>query len=132
MITELVQFDNDIEYLPYFADTQFWKEMDEFNLSRRDEDIIMVYNAICDVENYWINNKPTAFGNPDYSRKHGKMVGLIGGLHWDYSEETIDGIEFIVIRSGKRKIMTIQRPKKPEHYWDAKRENQKTLEALGL
>lgn len=119
-------FDN--EYLPDFTETELWTKVDEFNLSKRQEQLIMLYNAISKVENYWYTNKPTAFGNPDYSMHVGTVNGMIAGLGWNYQE--ING--WIVVKSGNRSLLKIQKPKKSKAYQDARQDNAETLAALGL
>ena len=116
------------EYLPDFTETKLWAESDEFSLTKHQENTIMLYNSITKVENYWYLNKPTAFGNPDYSMYVGMVNGMIAGLGWDYQER--DG--WIIIKNGKRTIMKIQKPKKTKAYWDAARDNSKILEIFGL
>lgn len=41
------------EYLPHFADTELYSEENVYNLSKRQEKLIMLYNAITNAENYW-------------------------------------------------------------------------------
>lgn len=53
---------------------------------------------------------------------------MIAGLDWNYDER--DG--WIIIKSGKRTIMKIQKPKKSQGYWDAKREISDIYNALGV
>ena len=116
------------EYLPDFTETELWVGVDEFNLTKRQEQLIMLYIAITKVENYWYSNKPTAFGNPDYSMNVGMVNGMIAGLGWNYNEEN----GWIIVKSGSRTLLKIQKPKKSKGYWDARRDNAEVLNALGL
>lgn len=116
------------ELLPNFINTVLYKDEFESDLTKRQEQLIMLYIAITKVENYWYFNTPTAFGNPDFSMAKGIVSGMIAGLGWDYQEA--EG--WIIIKSGKRTIMKIQKPKKPKAYFDARRENAEVLNALGL
>ena len=116
------------EFLPYFADTILFSEANAFDMTKRQEQIIMLYDAITKEQNYWYLNKPTAFGNPDYSMYQGIVRGMIAGMGFDYQEK--DG--WLIIKSGKRTIMKVQKPKKSKAYWDAKRDSAEVLRELGL
>ena len=115
------------EYLPDITDTQLFIN-DLIGLTKRQEQMAKLYMAIVERENYWYSNKPTAFGNPDYSLYCGVVNGMIGGLDWDYSEEN----DWIIIKVGKRTIMKIQKPKRSKAYWDARRDNAEVMSSLGL
>lgn len=116
------------EYLPDFTETELWAGKDICNLTKREGQLVMLYNSIVKAENYWYNNTPTAFGNPDYSMYVGTVNGMIAGLGWDYQDK--DG--WIVIKTGKRTIMKIQKPKKTKAYLDAVRDNCEILKTYGL
>lgn len=116
------------EYLPDFTETELWSEENEFSLTKRREQLIMLYNSIIKVENYWYFNRPTAFGNPDYSMYVGTVNGMVAGLGWNYQEQ--DG--WIIIKTGKKTIMKIQKPKKSKAYFEAEKDNAEVLNALGL
>lgn len=116
------------EYLPDFTETELWIGIDEFNLTKRQEKLIMLYRAICNAENYFYSNKPTAFGNPDYSMYVGIVNGMICGLGWEYQEVN----NWIIIKNGKKILLKIQKPKRSQSYWDARRDNAEVLNALGL
>jgi hypothetical protein len=117
------------EYLPEWTETKLYsKECDYGDIPKRQEQMIMLYNAIVKAENYWYMHTPTAFGNPDHSMYVGIVRGMISGLGWDYQEINHQ----IVIKSGKRTIMTIQKPKKSQSYRAAAKDNADTLNELGL
>jgi hypothetical protein len=109
------------EYLPDFTETELF--VDEFNMTKKQEQMIMLYNAIVRAENYWYLNTPTGFGNPDHSMHVGFVSGMVCGLGWDYQE--VDGE--IIIKSGKSVLLKIQKPKKSEKYYDAQKENSKMI-----
>lgn len=116
------------EYLPDFTETELWAGKDICNLTKREGQLVMLYNSIVKAENYWYNNTPTAFGNPDYSMYVGTVNGMIAGLGWDYQDK--DG--WIVIKTGKRTIMKIQKPKRTKAYLDAVKDNCEILKTFGL
>lgn len=116
------------EYLPYYADTVLFKDSDGTTLTKRQEQLIMLYNAIERSENYWHHNKPTAFGNPDHARAQGIVTGMIAGLGWSYQE--VNG--WIVIKNKTRTIIKIKKPKKPDAYYNTRKEISEILESIGL
>lgn len=83
-----------------------------------------VYKAIQEVENYYQVNTPTPFGDPDYRQKQGFMLGLLTayGLNIDYIE---DIIEVSTIKGTK--IMRIQKPLKPDSYYDDIKDIRETI-----
>jgi hypothetical protein len=117
------------EYLPDWTETELYsEECDCGNISKRQEHMIMLYNSIVKAENYWYCNTPTAFGNPEYSMYAGIVRGMICGLDWDYQEIN----QQIIIKSGKRTIMVIQKPKKSQAYFTAAKSNSEIMQELGL
>lgn len=81
---------------------------------------------VSDWQNYWNYNTPTAFGNPDYNYLAGQFVGYIIAKQYE-KEETSDQI---IIRKGNRKIWVIDKIEKPESYFEAERDNIKTLNSI--
>lgn len=83
-----------------------------------------VYKAIQEVENYYQVNTPTAFEDPDYRQKQGFMLGLLTAyeLNIDYIE---DVIEVSTIKGTK--IMRIQKPLKPDSYYDDIKDIRETI-----
>ena len=116
------------EYLPNFEDTELWDSNMELSRTKRQEQLVMLYNAIQKMENYWYLNTPTAFGNPEQSMNIGFVKGMIAGLGWDYFEAN----NKIVVKSGKRTILIVQKPKKSKVYFEISRENTDLMRNLGL
>lgn len=116
------------EYLPNFTDTELWNSNMELSQSKRQEQLVLLYNAIQKMENYWYLNTPTAFGNPEQSMNVGFVKGMIAGLGWNYTEKGNQ----IVIKSGSRMVMKIQKPKKSKTYFEASRANAELMSSLGL
>jgi hypothetical protein len=105
------------EILPDYTETKLC--VNDFNTTKRQEKMIMLYNAIARMENYWYFNTPTAFGNPEYSMYNGFVKGMICGLGWDFKETDDE----IFISTGKTLLMKIQKPKKPDAYLITQKEN---------
>ena len=80
------------------------------------------------MENYWYFNTPTAFGNSEQSMNIGFVKGMIAGLGWNYFEVNNE----IIVKSGKRIVLKIQKPKKSKTYFETSRENADLMRNLGL
>lgn len=78
---------------------------------------------ICDVLNYYQENSPDAFGNAPYARLEGFLSGYLCGAKMELDKSK----ELWVVRKGKRKILAVEVPKKPQGYYDALKDNAKTL-----
>lgn len=100
----------DIEILPDLVDTPLWKAINPdycSNPTKRDRQIAGLYRAIADRENYFQENTPTAFGNPEYNFKDGLANGYLRALEL---EETIEGGQIVIHKNG-RKILVIDKIK---------------------
>lgn len=120
-----------LELLPNIVDTSIWKDLDEFNNDRCSKIVRLVgtlYKAIEQRENYYQLNTPTAFGDPQYTLRCGVVIGILQGAEL---EEIIED-EKIVIKRNNRRILIVDKVKRPQAYRDAVRENSETLRALGL
>lgn len=121
----------DIELLPDIVDTPIWNEHDIFNnskVSKRVQLLAALYKAIEQRENYYQLNSPTAFGDPQYRYYCGVVVGFLQGMEL---EETVED-EKIVIKGSNRKIMIIDKVKRPKSYHDSLKEINDTLNELGM
>lgn len=78
---------------------------------------------ICDVLNYYQENSPDAFGNAPYQRLRGYMSGYFHGSKMELEE----GEDLWIVRRGKRKILGVEVPKKPQSYYDDLRDNAETI-----
>lgn len=78
---------------------------------------------ICDVLNYFQENSPDAFGNAPYKALYGYMMGYIHGGKMDLEQ----GDNLWIVRKGKRKILAIEVPKKPQSYYDDLKDISKTI-----
>lgn len=120
-----------LELLPNIVDTPIWKDFDGFNNDKCTKTIRLIgtlYNAIEQRENYYQLNTPTAFGDPQYTLRCGVVIGILQGAEL---EEVVEN-EKIVIKRNNRKILIVDKVKRPQAYCDTVRENSETLRALGL
>ena len=78
---------------------------------------------ICDVLNYFQENTPDAFGNAPYKALEGHMRGYIHGSKMELER----GEDLWIVRKGKRKVLAIEVPKKPQSYYDDVKDIQKTI-----
>lgn len=70
--------------------------------------------------NYWNNNTPTAFGNPDYNYLMGCVEGYITAKGWGQRETTQ---KEIILFKGNKKVLVIDKIEKPKSYYEAERDN---------
>ena len=95
-------------------------------IDEKDEKSFKLYSlakACTDVLNYYIENTPDAFGNAPYARLDGFMQGYIAGMGMELERSA----EIWTIRKGKRVILRIEVPQKPISYYQAVKDNAKTL-----
>lgn len=78
---------------------------------------------ICDVLNYYQENSPDAFGNAPYARLEGFLSGYLCGSKMELEKSK----ELWIVRKGKRKILAVEVPKKPQSYYNDLKDNAKTL-----
>lgn len=116
------------EYLPDISYTQLFSETQLCCMSKRQKQMCMLYEAIVKKENYFFHNTPTAFGNPDYMLYQGTVAGMVLGLGWEYQVKN----NWICIKSGKRTIMKIQKPKRTKDYYTCRKDAASLRETLGL
>lgn len=106
----------DIEMLPDLVDTPLWQAISPeycLNPTTRDRQIAGLYRAIADRENYFQENTPTAFGNPEYNLRMGIVRGYMQALEL---EEAVEN-EQIVIRKNGRKILVVDKIKRSIAYY---------------
>lgn len=115
-----------IDNLPDIGETELCKYLEMGTPSKSIELVIKLYMAVADRENYYQNNSPTAFGNPDYSVKEGIVTGI--GIAANISEEAIDGR--IVFRKGNRIILEVDKLNRPKSYYEANREIREIMDNL--
>lgn len=115
VLLKKIVLDDDYEYLdPH----QIFDESDPKSFK-----MYTLAKACADVLNYYIENTPDAFGNAPYARLDGFMNGYILGLgmELDRKKEVWD------IRKGKRIVLRIEVPKKPQAYYEALKDNAETF-----
>lgn len=123
---------NDIELLPDIADTSLIQDFEAAGYSTHNRKtktlIALLYHAISQRENYYQTYTPTAYGDPQYKYYCGLVIGILQAS--GMCEVTED--EYIVIKKNNRRLLIIDKIKRPQSYYDACKEISKTMRALGL
>lgn len=125
--------DGELELLPDVVFTPLWKFInpDEFSHHRKvDRQIALLYDAIAKRENHYQVNTPPAYGDPEYRYRCGKVEGFL--LAMDAYEEEVQGKIVIRKEKGHRKILVVDKVKRPQSYFEARRENSEVLRSLGF
>jgi len=118
--------DSNVESLPLLYDTQIWKDYDENSPSHSIRLIATLYQAVAERENYYQFNSPIAYGNPDFSRLCGIVLGIC--LAYEISEERV--ADKLVYKKNKRRILTVDILQCPEWYYQEKREISKLMNSI--
>ena len=115
---------DNIEYLPHIADTPL---MDKWEYgTTTDKQKAVLYNAVVDRENYYQDHSVTAFGNAEYARYEGVVLGICQALELD--ENTTETT--IVFRKNGRKFLEIDKIARPQRYYEDRRELKNLLDNL--
>lgn len=85
-------------------------------------------NKLCELLNYFVANRSTAFGNPDYTLLEGFIKGYCCANNWSWYD--IDNK--VVIKSGKRYVVEAEKPNIPQAEIEAKKSINKLLADFGL
>lgn len=125
---EKIIFMGDIELLPEIVDTPIWKDFDQPDCSKTVKLAAALYDAIFKRENYFQLNTPTAFGNSQYTYYCGLVNGILQGSGM---EESVAG-DHLVFKKGTKKILVIDKVKRPRAFLDAVRDNREMLNQFGL
>lgn len=123
-ISKIIAYE--VELLPDIVETDIWKDFNDGCCSKRTEFIVFLYSAISQRENYFQLNSPTAFGNPDYNYYCGVVAGILQASGY---EEVRDDNQ-IVIKKGSRKVLIIDKVKRPQSYYNNCKENKEMLEGF--
>lgn len=115
---------DNVEYLPHIADTVLMTKW-EYGTTR-DKQRAALYNAVAERENYFQDHSVVAFGNLDYARCEGVVLGICVAL--ELEENTTENT--IVFRRGNTKFLEVDKIKRPEKYYEEKRELKEFLECL--
>jgi len=119
---------DETEYLPDLVDTEIWKDYDTFDCKQSVSVIAELYKALEKRENYFQQNSPTAFGNPDYRYLCGVVHGILLGAGM---EEECSG-DIIRFRKGKRTVLIVDKIKRSDDYRKSMAENRDLRRTLGL
>jgi hypothetical protein len=109
VITVKKEKEDGFEFLPY-PEYVITSEPNTWNRSQKR--VYDVYKAIRDVEMYFQENTPTAFGNPEYFRRDGFLSGVLTGYGLIYKEKN----GYICIYCGKNCILKVEKLTLPESY----------------
>ena len=120
--------DDGNEWLPDITETPIWVDFENADAPKPVRLAAVLYMAVEKRENYFQNNTPTAFGNPEYNYACGVVHGILQAAE---IEEREDGGK-LVFYKGNRTILVVDKPKLPESFHNARRENAKTLRAFGF
>lgn len=120
--------DGEIEYLPDIVETPIWIDFDELDAPRSVRLVAALYRAVAERENYYQENTPTAFGDPEYKLAYGIAQGIkIAG---EIEECARQGKLFFY--KGKKLILVVDKPMRTKYYYEALADIRKTREALGF
>lgn len=119
---------DDVEYLPFFEDTDIFNDYNEFCPNKRVKLIADLYMAVMERENYFQYHTQTMYGNPDYDYRAGVVDGILkaGNI-----EEIKTETKFIYKKSG-RKILVVDKLKRPLGYYESKKENDELRKIFGI
>ena len=122
-----------IEYLPDVTDSPLWPVLNpdvNYHCKKSDRQIAGLYSALRERENYFQYYRPTAFGNPDYSRLCGIVTGFLLAME---AEEVLEG-EYIVIRKqvSQKKLLVVDKLTRPQGYYQSCKENRELWRDLGV
>ena len=99
--------------------------IDETNLAKNDKMFVLA-KSCADVLNYWLENSPDAFGDAPYARLHGFLYGYLAGAGMELEKSK----EVWTIRKGKRVVLRVEVPKKPDSYYEDMKDVAETRRAL--
>ena len=122
-----------IEFLPDITDTPLWAMLDpdrNMQSKKPDRQLAGLYAALRQRENYYQENTPTAFGDPQYSL----YCGVVKGFLMAMEAEENDVAGQIVIRNSRngKKLLVIDKPTRPASYFEDLRSNRELLRELGF
>ena len=123
-ISKIIEYE--VELLPDVVETAIWKDFNDGCCSKRIEFLFCLYIAIAKRENYFQLNSPTAFGNSEYNY----LCGLVAGLLQASGYEEVKVEDQIIVKNSKRKVLVIDKVKRPQAYYDNCKENDEMLKGF--
>lgn len=120
--------DGDIEFLPDLVETPIWRDYDEIGAPRSVRLVAALYKSIAERENYYQENTPTAFGDPEYKLAFGIAQGIM--IAGEIEERVRNGKMFFY--KGKKLILVVDKPIRTKYYYEALADIKKTREMLGF
>lgn len=125
--------DDGIEYLPDITETVLFPAWAGDGAGKYPDTIrklAKLYFWLCQRENFYQIYSPTAFGNPEYTRLRGAVLGFLDACGWD--EITMDGVIYIKKHSSGRTLLIVEKPNRPDSYKEDLKDIRKTLDGLGF
>lgn len=130
MVWEIKKDSSDgVDLLPDIVDTPLWALIDpDHNPHPKptERQIAGLYNALQKRENYFQENSPTAYGNPEYSLFCGVVSGFLQAM--DAYEYEVG--EQIIIRKGRKNLLVIDKVRRPTQFYEAQREIREAIAAI--
>lgn len=119
-----------IEFLPDIVYTDMFKEWERASYyPKGTKEIRLVagfYSALARRENYFQENTPTAFGNPEYSLLEGIVQGFLQGSEMTMDEDN----EHFIVKRGKQTVLIVDKIVRNPAFYIARRENEEVLSAI--
>lgn len=118
-----------VDLLPDIVDTPLRALIDPDrnpNPKPTERQIAGLYNALQKRENYFQENSPTAYGNPEYSLYCGVVSGFLQAM--DAYEHEVN--EQIIIRKGRKNLLVIDKIRRPTQFYEAQREILEAIAAI--
>lgn len=116
-----------IEYLPDIVDTDMFGEWElAQGQETRTRDITLAaefYIALAKRENFYQNNTPSPFGDPEYSMYCGVVNGFLQGSRMTMGEDA----EYFIVKRGRRSILKVEKILRNPWFYTAKKENSEIL-----
>lgn len=116
-----------VERLPHITETSIWQDFDCAAPRKSAARAALLYMAVADRENYFQDYTPTPFGNP----RHEYLTGLVHGIKLAAGIEEEDKDGRLIFRKGKRKVLVVDKVRRPASYYEAAKDNAETLRAFG-
>ena len=126
--------DDEIQRLPEIIDTPIFKEYQEteYKTTQKAKNARMaylVYMALSKRENYYQDNSPTMFGDPDYKYLCGVFIGLCQAYGFtEYREDD----KILIKKSDESIFMIVDKVEKTSFYHACVREISDTRRQLGI
>lgn len=126
--------EDSVQRLPDVIDTPIFdkyqkNEFKSTQAAKTAKMLYLVYMALSKRENYYQDNTPTAFGNPEYNYLCGVFVGLCQAYSLtEYREDD----KIIIKKSDDFPLMVVDKIERTNYYHACVRDNAYTRRQLGI